>query len=63
MQGLLQGQALELLPAVLWNGGFYLWRCGICEDLETALGRAESLLTSGQVGQKLAEIKKAIAVI
>ncbi|MEA5467890.1 anthranilate phosphoribosyltransferase family protein [Spirulina sp. 06S082] len=61
MQGLLQGKALELLPAVLWNGGFYLWRCGICEDLETAIGRAESLLTSGQVSQKLEDIKKAIA--
>jgi anthranilate phosphoribosyltransferase len=63
MQEILQGQASELWPTALWNAGFYLWRCGTCEDLATGLERAESLLTSGQVGQKLAEIKKAIAVI
>jgi anthranilate phosphoribosyltransferase len=60
MQEILQGKTSDLWQTALWNGGFYLWRCGVCDDLATGLDRAESLLASGAVTQKLEEIHKAI---
>jgi len=57
MQGVLQGKGSELMSAAIWNGGFYLWRCGICSDIREGLSKAESLLSSGEVGEKLREIK------
>ncbi|NER22789.1 MAG: anthranilate phosphoribosyltransferase family protein [Symploca sp. SIO1C2] len=61
MQKVLQGKSSPLMPAVIWNSGFYLWRCGICADLPTGLAQAETLFTSGDVSQKLEEISQAIA--
>jgi anthranilate phosphoribosyltransferase len=49
------------MPAAIWNGGFYLWRCGVCPDLPTGFARAEILFNSGDVAQKLEEISHAIA--
>ncbi|MCL2924308.1 MAG: anthranilate phosphoribosyltransferase family protein [Trichodesmium sp. MAG_R04] len=60
MQGVLQGKASQLMSAAIWNGGFYLWRCGICSDINKGLSKAESLLNSGKVGNKLREIKTAV---
>ncbi len=57
MQGVLQGKGSELMSAAIWNGGFYLWRCGICADINEGLSKAESLFSSGEVGEKLREIK------
>lgn len=61
MQAILSGKPSELLPAAIWNGGFYLWRCGICPDLPTGLSRAEALFQNGQVAAKLQGVKDAIA--
>jgi len=63
MQEVLQGKSATLMPAALWNGGFYLWRCGITPDLPTGFAHAEALFTGGQVFEKLQEIKKAIAFL
>lgn len=60
MQEVLQGNSSELTPAAVWNGGFYLWHCGICPDLESGIAEAKILLTSGQVAQKLKEISQAV---
>ena len=60
MQEVLQGKPSELMQAAIWNGGFYLWRCGVCKDLESGFTEAESLLTSGKVAQKLAEITQVV---
>ncbi|MGK7920949.1 MAG: anthranilate phosphoribosyltransferase family protein [Trichodesmium sp.] len=57
MEGVLEGNVSELMSAVIWNSGFYLWRCGICSDINQGLSQAESLLTSGEVREKLREIK------
>ncbi|MGD1716024.1 anthranilate phosphoribosyltransferase family protein [Dapis sp. BLCC M172] len=62
MQGVLQGKASELMSAAIWNGGFYLWRCGICSNINEGLGKAESLLSSGEVGDKLREIREKIGM-
>ncbi|NES05182.1 MAG: anthranilate phosphoribosyltransferase family protein [Okeania sp. SIO2F4] len=60
MQGVLQSKGSELMSAAIWNGGFYLWRCGICSDINEGLSKAESLLSSGEVREKLREIKAKI---
>jgi len=60
MQGVLQGKPGELMQTALWNGGFYLWRCGICSDMRLGIAKAEELLTSGAVAKKLQELTQAV---
>ena len=38
-----------IMQTALWNGEFYLWRCGICDDIQQAFTEAEKLLTTGAV--------------
>jgi len=61
MQDVLKGKSSELMSTAIWNGGFYLWRCGVCPDLATGFTKAEELFTGGQALQKLQEIHHAIA--
>lgn len=61
LQEILQGKPSELMLTAVWNGGFYLWRCGIYPDLHTAFAQAEALLVEGAVREKLEEVKSAIA--
>ncbi|HEY9634582.1 MAG TPA: anthranilate phosphoribosyltransferase family protein [Coleofasciculaceae cyanobacterium] len=61
MQDVLKGKSSQLMPAAIWNGGFYLWRCGVCSDLPEGFAKAEALFTNGHVAQKLVELRKAIA--
>lgn len=58
MQSVLQGKPSELMQAAIWNGGFYLWRCGLFSDLASGIAEAENLLTSGKVAKKLEEIRQ-----
>ncbi len=60
MQSILQGKPSELMNSAVWNGGFYLWHCGLCPDIETGFDTAEKLLTTGIVKAKLLE---AIAIL
>jgi len=55
----LAGKASELIRSAIWNGGFYLWHCGISPDLTAGIAEAEQLLLSGQVMQKLVELRSA----
>ncbi|PSB20316.1 hypothetical protein C7B65_07670 [Phormidesmis priestleyi ULC007] len=59
VQAVLAGKPSELTQSAIWNGGFYLWRCGVCPDLDAGLAKAASLLTQGAAAQKLDEISKA----
>lgn len=56
LRTVLAGRSVELMPAAIWNGGFYLWNCGVCPDLEAGINQAEQMLTQGVVAQKLEEI-------
>ncbi|MEB3233810.1 MAG: anthranilate phosphoribosyltransferase, partial [Cyanobacteriota bacterium] len=38
-----------LLKPLLWNAGFYLWRCGLQPTLDGALAQAEQLISSSAV--------------
>ncbi|WP_445635112.1 Anthranilate phosphoribosyltransferase family protein [Nostoc sp. DSM 114161] len=53
----LAGKPGELMQTALWNGGFYLWRSGICPNMPEALTKAEELFTSGVVTAKLEELQ------
>jgi anthranilate phosphoribosyltransferase len=60
MRLVLSGEPLELMETALWNGGFYLWRCGICSDMQSGIAKAKQLLTTGAVAKKLQEITQAV---
>ncbi|MCY7321866.1 MAG: anthranilate phosphoribosyltransferase family protein [Phormidesmis sp. CAN_BIN36] len=62
-RSVLAGKPSELMQAAIWNGGFYLWRCGVCSDLTAGLAKAEALLTQGAAAQKLDEISKATQLL
>ncbi|HIK44105.1 MAG TPA: hypothetical protein IGR64_04370, partial [Leptolyngbyaceae cyanobacterium M65_K2018_010] len=53
----LEGKPSALTEAALWNGGFYLWRFGVCETLEGAFAQAETLLAGGGLIDKLQHIR------
>lgn len=61
MQAILQGKPSELMQTALWNGGFYLWRSGICADMPAGIAMAEELLTNGKVAQKLQEVSQSVS--
>ena len=61
MQGVLSGQSSELMRSAIWNGGFYLWRCGVCNTFESGLAMAETLLINQTVAEKLEALRGAIA--
>lgn len=56
MQEILHGKPSELMQSTIWNSGFYLWRCGVCLDINSGFIQAEFMLSSGQVYQKLKEV-------
>lgn len=60
MQTVLQGKPSEMMQAAVWNGGFYLWRCGVCSDLSGGFLMAEALLKQGKVAQTLRQIVAAV---
>lgn len=61
LQSVLQGKPSALLKSACWNGGFYLWRCGLCPDLASGIALAETLFVQGQVAEKLREIVSAVS--
>ena len=63
MQEILLGKPSELMQSAIWNGGFHLWRSGVCCDINSGLIEAETLLSSGQVVQKLEKVSKAVSAL
>ncbi|MBD2446622.1 anthranilate phosphoribosyltransferase family protein [Nostoc sp. FACHB-152] len=60
IQDILAGKPGELMQTALWNGGFYLWRSGICSDMRSGMAKAEELLTNGAVAAKLQELTEVV---
>jgi anthranilate phosphoribosyltransferase len=60
LKEVLDGKPSELMDTALWNGGFYLYRSGICSDVQEGIAKAKQLLTSGAVTNKLQEISQRI---
>ncbi|BAZ38988.1 glycosyl transferase family protein [Calothrix sp. NIES-4101] len=63
IQGTLAGKPSEMTQSALWNGGFYLWRSGICPDIEAGIAKTEELISRGSLAQKLQEISQKITAI
>jgi anthranilate phosphoribosyltransferase len=60
MRAILLGKKIELMETALWNGGFYLWRCGICGNMQEGIAKAEELFSCGAVAEKLQEVIQVI---
>lgn len=57
LQSLIEGKASPLMNSAIWNGGFYLWHCGISSTLESGLEMAENWLKTRVILDKLNQIK------
>ncbi|MGL5079386.1 MAG: anthranilate phosphoribosyltransferase family protein [Waterburya sp.] len=57
IQEVIQGKNSQLFPAAILNGGFYLWRFGVADSLESGFSQAEAMLTTEQVAAKLIELQ------
>ena len=53
----IEGENCELMPSAILNGGFYLWRFGVCPDLASGFTQAEKMLTTGEVKAKLHQLQ------
>ncbi|WP_315788340.1 anthranilate phosphoribosyltransferase family protein [Fischerella sp. JS2] len=60
MQAVLKGIPSEVMDTALWNGGFYLWRSGICSDMAAGIAKAKELLATGAVAAKLQEVTQIV---
>ncbi len=56
LKDLLAGKNSILTDSAIWNGGVYLWRCGVCESIEEGIKISENFLKNGKLAEKLAEI-------
>jgi len=61
MQSVLQGKPSELMQTALWNGGFYLWRGGICPDIRSGIAKGGSIINWGSGCSKLQEISQVVS--
>lgn len=59
----IHGKNSSLFPAAILNGGFYLWRFGIAKTLESGFALAESMLSTGQAADKLAQLQSVITTV
>ncbi len=56
----LAGQPSPLTETIIWNGGFYLWHCGMAPDLAAGMLQATTMLKNGQA---LAQLNKIQALL
>ncbi|MGB5713136.1 MAG: anthranilate phosphoribosyltransferase family protein [Waterburya sp.] len=56
----IQGENSQLFPAAILNGGFYLWRFGIANTLESGFTLAKEMLTTRRVADKLVQLQSVI---
>ena len=58
LQAVIEGKPGELMLAAIWNGGAYLYLTGVSPDLSQGLAQAEDLIKSGELADKLKELKQ-----
>ncbi|MBD2663418.1 glycosyl transferase, family 3 [Richelia sinica FACHB-800] len=61
LKAVVAGEAGEMMQTALWNGGFYLWRSGVCADMISGMTTATELFKSGAVAQKLQQLISCLA--
>ena len=57
LQAVIKGKNSPLIPAVILNGGFYLWRLGITPTLETGFTLTEEKIIKGAIHDKLRQLQ------
>ena len=57
IKSVIEGKNCELMPSAILNGGFYLWRFGVCNDLASGFARAEKMLIKGEIKKKLRQLQ------
>lgn len=62
IQHVIQGDRCDLLPGAILNGGFYLWRFGVADTLESGFSLARSMLADGKVADKLTQLQQTSSV-
>jgi anthranilate phosphoribosyltransferase len=60
LKAILDAQPTPLLTSAIWNGGFYLWRCGSCDSLEAGLSMAKDLLSGDTIARTLDDLHRKI---
>ncbi|OKH18343.1 anthranilate phosphoribosyltransferase family protein [[Limnothrix rosea] IAM M-220] len=60
LTALLQGEKNDLFNTAVWNGAFYLWHCGIAEDLEAGVAAAKTLILEGTLQDTLIRLKSTL---
>ncbi len=58
IQAVINGDRTPLMSAVILNGGFYLWRFGICSSLEAGFSLAEEMIIKGKIKAKLNQLQQ-----
>ncbi|WP_071515263.1 anthranilate phosphoribosyltransferase family protein [Geitlerinema sp. PCC 9228] len=61
IEATLHGEPTPLVPAAIYNSGFYLWHCGVCADLASGVEQAKDMLAVGKVADQQQQIAQAIA--
>lgn len=56
LQAVIQGAEVPLRPALLWNGGFYLWRLGVVSDIAEGMNLTANLLDQKTIAKYLHEL-------
>ena len=60
MQSVINGDRTPLMSAVILNGGFYLWRFGICSSLAAGFSLAEEMIIKGTIKAKLDQLQQTV---
>lgn len=58
LNAVLEGKNTPLMAAAILNGGFYLWRSGICPTIEAGLTLAEEMILQEKVKDKLQQLRE-----
>ena len=61
IQEVIQGNNSQLFPAAILNGGFYLWRFGVTNNLKSGFALTESIIKTGKVADKLTQLQSVIS--
>jgi anthranilate phosphoribosyltransferase len=60
MRSVINGDRTSLMSAAILNGGFYLWRFGICSSLAKGFTLAEDLIIKGKIAAKLNQLQQTV---
>ena len=58
LQAVINGDRTPLMSAVILNGGFYLWRFGICSSIEAGFSLAKEMVIQGKIKAKLNQLQQ-----